>query len=49
MGRATYEYFFANWADVSDNPYIEAINAKPKVRRFSIANRGGVECHAPRV
>jgi dihydrofolate reductase len=30
MGRATYEYFFANWANVSDDPYIELINAKPK-------------------
>jgi len=30
MGRVTYEYFFANWAHVSDDPYIELINAKPK-------------------
>ncbi len=30
MGRVTYEYFFANWANVSDDPYIELINAKPK-------------------
>jgi dihydrofolate reductase len=30
MGRVTYEYFFANWATVRDNPYIELINAMPK-------------------
>lgn len=30
MGRATYEYFFANWAPVTGDPYIELINAKPK-------------------
>jgi dihydrofolate reductase len=30
MGRVTYEYFFANWANVSGDPYIELINAKPK-------------------
>jgi dihydrofolate reductase len=30
MGRATYEYFKANWAAVSGNPYIERINAMPK-------------------
>jgi len=30
MGRVTYEYFFANWANVSDDPYVELINAKPK-------------------
>jgi dihydrofolate reductase len=30
MGRATYEYFVANWANVSGNPYIELINTKPK-------------------
>jgi dihydrofolate reductase len=30
MGRATYEFFKANWAAVSGNPYIERINAMPK-------------------
>lgn len=30
MGRVTYEYFFANWANVNDDPYVELINAKPK-------------------
>ena len=37
MGRATYEYFVANWANIRDNPYIELINAKAEVRRFWIA------------
>jgi dihydrofolate reductase len=30
MGWMTYEYFFANWGQVTDDPYIELINAKPK-------------------
>jgi dihydrofolate reductase len=30
MGRATYEFFKANWAAVTGNPYIERINAMPK-------------------
>jgi dihydrofolate reductase len=30
MGRATYEFFKANWSAVSGNPYIDRINAMPK-------------------
>jgi dihydrofolate reductase len=30
MGRATYEFFYANWASVSGNPYLDRINAMPK-------------------
>jgi dihydrofolate reductase len=30
MGRATYEFFKANWDAVSGNPYIDRINAMPK-------------------
>jgi dihydrofolate reductase len=30
MGRTTYENFYANWGNVTDNPYIERINAMPK-------------------
>ena len=30
MGRVTYEKFFANWGQVSGNPYIDLINAMPK-------------------
>src|ERR1700730_18625184 len=30
MGRVTYENFFANWGQVSGNPYIDRINAMPK-------------------
>ena len=30
MGRSTYEFFYANWAPVSGNPYIDRINAMPK-------------------
>ena len=30
MGRVTYELLFAFWGNVSDNPYIELINAMPK-------------------
>jgi dihydrofolate reductase len=30
MGRVTYEFFRANWASVSGNPYIDRINAMPK-------------------
>ena len=30
MGRVTYEFFRANWASVTGNPYIDRINAMPK-------------------
>lgn len=30
MGRTTYESFYANWSQVTGNPYIERINAMPK-------------------
>src|ERR1035441_3954993 len=30
MGRVAYEKFFANWAHVAGNPYIDLINAMPK-------------------
>jgi dihydrofolate reductase len=30
MGRMTYETFYANWGHVTDNPYIDRINAMPK-------------------
>jgi dihydrofolate reductase len=30
LGRVTYEFFRANWAGVTDNPYIETINEMPK-------------------
>jgi dihydrofolate reductase len=30
MGRATYEFFRANWGAISGNPYIDRINAMPK-------------------
>jgi dihydrofolate reductase len=30
LGRATYEFFKANWSAVSGNPYIDRINAMPK-------------------
>lgn len=30
MGRTTYETFHANWGHVTDNPYIDRINAMPK-------------------
>ncbi len=30
MGRATYERFYANWADSSGSSYIDLINAMPK-------------------
>jgi dihydrofolate reductase len=29
LGRATYEFFKANWSAVSGNPYIDRINAMP--------------------
>jgi dihydrofolate reductase len=29
MGRVTYEFFRANWASVTGNPYIDRINAMP--------------------
>ena len=30
MGRVTYEQLFAFWGNVTDNPYIDLINAMPK-------------------
>ena len=30
MGRVTYETLFAFWGNVTDNPYIDLINAMPK-------------------
>jgi dihydrofolate reductase len=30
MGRLTYEFFRANWAAVTGNPYLDRINAMPK-------------------
>jgi dihydrofolate reductase len=30
MGRVTYEMLYAYWGDVTGNPYVELINAKPK-------------------
>jgi dihydrofolate reductase len=30
MGRVTYEFFRANWASVTGNPYIDRISAMPK-------------------
>ncbi|KAB2381874.1 dihydrofolate reductase family protein [Actinomadura montaniterrae] len=30
MGRKTYESFYANWGQVTGNPYIDRINAMPK-------------------
>ena len=30
MGRVTYEFFRANWAAVTGNPYLDRINAMPK-------------------
>jgi dihydrofolate reductase len=30
MGRVTYENFYANWGQLSGDPYIDAINAMPK-------------------
>jgi dihydrofolate reductase len=30
MGRVTYEKFYANWGHITDNPYIDRINAMPK-------------------
>ena len=30
MGRVTYEHFFANWSQLTGDPYIDLINAKPK-------------------
>lgn len=30
IGRVTYENLFANWSDVTGNPYLERINAMPK-------------------
>ena len=30
MGRVTYEKFFANWAHITGNPYIDLIGAMPK-------------------
>jgi dihydrofolate reductase len=30
MGRVTYEFFRANWADVTGDPYVEKIGTMPK-------------------
>jgi dihydrofolate reductase len=30
MGRTTYETFYANWGQVTGNPYTDRINAMPK-------------------
>jgi dihydrofolate reductase len=30
MGRVTYEFFRASWADVTGDPYVEKIGAMPK-------------------
>ncbi|MFC1405603.1 MULTISPECIES: dihydrofolate reductase family protein [Streptacidiphilus] len=30
MGRVTYEKFYANWGQITGNPYIDLINTMPK-------------------